>query len=58
VFPTEEVVHMMLVTQYLDVLKEFAHSGKASMVVPHGPSAVADIESQVPSAFMCYRADT
>lgn len=38
---------MMMVTQYLDVLKEFAVSGKATMVVPHGPSAVSDIEAQV-----------
>lgn len=49
--PTE-VVHMMLVTQYLDTLKTFAESGKATMVVPHGPSAVADIESQVRNGFM------
>jgi len=47
-----DVVHMMLVTQYLDVLKEFAQSGKATMVVPHGPSAVSDIENQVRSGFM------
>eukprot|EP00802_Teleaulax_amphioxeia_P010734 Tamp_10763.p2 GENE.Tamp_10763~~Tamp_10763.p2 ORF type:complete len:291 (+),score=65.04 Tamp_10763:32-904(+) len=47
-----EVVHMMLVTQYLDVLKEFAQSGKATMVVPHGPSAVSDIESQVRNGFL------
>ena len=47
-----EVVHMMLVTQYLDVLKDFAHSGKATMVVPHGPSAVQDIEGQVRNGFM------
>lgn len=47
-----EVVHMMLVTQYLDVLKDFAQSGKATMVVPHGPSAVSDIESQVRNGFM------
>lgn len=47
-----DVVHMMLVTQYLDVLKEFAQSGNASMVVPHGPSAVGDIEAQVRSGFM------
>jgi len=46
-----DVVHMMLVTQYLDVLKEFAQSGKATMVVPHGPSAVADIENQVHTCF-------
>jgi hypothetical protein len=47
-----DVVHMMLVTQYLDVLKEFAQSGSATMVVPHGPSAVGDIEAQVRSGFM------
>jgi len=47
-----DVVHMMLVTQYLDVLKEFAQSGGATMVVPHGPSAVGDIEAQVRSGFM------
>ena len=45
-----EVVHMMLVTQYLDVLKDFAHGGKSSIIVPHGPSAVGDIEAQVPAA--------
>ena len=28
----QQVVHMMLVTQYLDVLKEFALSGRATMV--------------------------
>jgi regulator of protease activity HflC (stomatin/prohibitin superfamily) len=48
----KEVIHMMMVTQYLDVLKEFAASGKATMVVPHGPSAVSDIESQVRHGFM------
>ena len=43
---------MMLVTQYLDVLKDFAQSGSATMVVPHGPSSVADIESQVRVQFI------
>jgi len=48
----QEVVHMMLVTQYLDVLKEFATSGKATMVIPHAPSSVSDIENQVRNGFM------
>lgn len=48
----KEVIHMMMVTQYLDVLKEFASSGKASLVVPHGISAVSDIEAQVRNGFM------
>jgi regulator of protease activity HflC (stomatin/prohibitin superfamily) len=43
----KEVVHMMLVTQYLDVLKDFAVTGKSSILVPHGPSAVGDLEAQV-----------
>lgn len=47
-----QVVHMMLVTQYLDTLKQFAESGNATMVVPHGPSSVADIESQVRNGFL------
>eukprot|EP01062_Namystynia_karyoxenos_P066503 TRINITY_DN60429_c0_g1_i1.p1 TRINITY_DN60429_c0_g1~~TRINITY_DN60429_c0_g1_i1.p1 ORF type:complete len:307 (+),score=120.51 TRINITY_DN60429_c0_g1_i1:61-981(+) len=47
----QSVVHMMLVTQYLDVLKDFAASGKSSMVVPHGAGFVQDIESQVRGGF-------
>eukprot|EP00286_Rhodomonas_abbreviata_P005593 CAMPEP_0181338556 /NCGR_PEP_ID=MMETSP1101-20121128/28702_1 /TAXON_ID=46948 /ORGANISM="Rhodomonas abbreviata, Strain Caron Lab Isolate" /LENGTH=251 /DNA_ID=CAMNT_0023449299 /DNA_START=167 /DNA_END=922 /DNA_ORIENTATION=- len=47
-----QVVHMMLVNQYLDVLKDFAQSGRATMVVPHGPSAVGDIEAQIRNGFM------
>eukprot|EP01062_Namystynia_karyoxenos_P001975 TRINITY_DN1068_c0_g1_i1.p1 TRINITY_DN1068_c0_g1~~TRINITY_DN1068_c0_g1_i1.p1 ORF type:complete len:329 (+),score=107.54 TRINITY_DN1068_c0_g1_i1:105-989(+) len=45
------VVHMMLVTQYLDVLKEFASSGRSSMVVPHGAGFVSDVENQVRTGF-------
>jgi len=48
---SHEVVHMMLVTQYLDTLKEFADNGRSSLVLPHGPSAVADIENQVRNGF-------
>ena len=31
-YTTVQVVHMMLVTQYLDVLKDFALSGRATLV--------------------------
>ena len=42
----KEAMHMMIMTQYLDTLKEFA--GKhGSILVPHGPSAVRELESQV-----------
>jgi len=46
-----DVVHMMLVTQYMDTLKDFATTGKSSIVLSHNPSAMADIESQVKNGF-------
>mmetsp|Transcript_48475 Transcript_48475/g.73779 ORF Transcript_48475/g.73779 Transcript_48475/m.73779 type:complete len:303 (+) Transcript_48475:77-985(+) len=46
-----EIIHMMITTQYLDVLKNFAESGKATMVVPHGPAAINDIQAQVRNGF-------
>jgi len=46
-----DVVHMMLVTQYMDTLKDFATTGKSSIVLSHNPSAMADIEAQVKNGF-------
>lgn len=48
---TEASMHMMIVTQYLDTLKEFAN-GRSSIMVPTGPGAVRDIESQVRDGFL------
>jgi len=48
---TPDAMHMMVVTQYLDTLKEFAN-GKSSIMVPHGAGAVMDIESQVRQGFI------
>merc|ERR1712014_112286 len=47
----KESMHMMVMTQYLDTLKEFAN-GKSSIMVPHGPSAVKDLESQIRDGFI------
>merc|ERR1712151_377078 len=47
----QEAMHMMITTQYLDPLKEFAGS-HGSIIVPHGPSAVKDIESQIREGFL------
>ena len=44
---SQQVVHMMIATQYIDAIKQFGKSGKGSIVVPHGASAVNDIEAQV-----------
>ncbi|CAJ1429242.1 unnamed protein product [Effrenium voratum] len=46
-----EAMHMMIMTQYLDTLKEFAGS-HGSIIVPHGPSAVKDLESQIREGFL------
>merc|ERR1712226_1213936 len=50
-----ESMHMMVMTQYLDTLKEFAN-GKSSIMVPHGPSAVKDMESQIRDGFLTSQA--
>lgn len=45
----KDVVHMMLVTQYLDVLKDFAVQGKGSVMTD---GAMTDMESQVRQGFV------
>eukprot|EP00435_Cladocopium_sp_Y103_P011258 s3545_g2.t3 len=47
----KEAMHMMIMTQYLDTLKEFANS-HGSIVVPHGPSAVGDLQGQIRDGFL------
>eukprot|EP00291_Cryptomonas_curvata_P002569 CAMPEP_0172184662 /NCGR_PEP_ID=MMETSP1050-20130122/19707_1 /TAXON_ID=233186 /ORGANISM="Cryptomonas curvata, Strain CCAP979/52" /LENGTH=285 /DNA_ID=CAMNT_0012858499 /DNA_START=208 /DNA_END=1062 /DNA_ORIENTATION=- len=47
-----EAVHATLVAQYLDVLREFAVHGRASVMVPHGPGALSSIETQVRDGFV------
>merc|ERR1719414_1051197 len=44
---TDKAMHMMVATQYLDTLKDFALSGRASIMVPTGPSGITEIERQV-----------
>jgi len=49
----QEAMHMMITTQYLDTLKDFANNpNKSSIMVPHGPGAVKDIEAQVRDGFI------
>jgi hypothetical protein len=46
-------MQLMMVTQYLDMLKEVGTTGSASTVfVPHGPGAVADVQAQMRQGFM------
>jgi len=43
----QEVVSMMLTTQYLDVLNAFATNGRGSIVVPHGLSVPTEMQAAV-----------
>mmetsp|Transcript_21538 Transcript_21538/g.64284 ORF Transcript_21538/g.64284 Transcript_21538/m.64284 type:complete len:304 (-) Transcript_21538:60-971(-) len=49
----QEAMHMMVQTQYLDTLKDFANSNsQSSIMVPTGPGAAAEIEAQVRAGFL------
>jgi len=55
----QEAMHMMVTTQYLDTLKDFANNPNHSpIMVPHGPGAVKDIECQVRDGFISASAMT
>jgi len=47
-----EAMHMMMMTQYVDALKDFATHGNSSVMLPSGPGAVKDLESQVRDGFL------
>jgi len=49
----QDAMHMMITTQYIDTLKDYANSPNSSAImVPHGPGAVKDIEAQVRDGFV------
>lgn len=53
----QEAMHMMVTTQYLDTLKDFAQNpSQSSIMVPHGPGTVKDIEAQVRDGFVASNA--
>lgn len=49
--PSKDIVHMILMTQYLDNMDSFAKNTSSSILLPHGPGVVADIEKQVSAGF-------
>jgi regulator of protease activity HflC (stomatin/prohibitin superfamily) len=50
--PTD-VMQLMMVTQYLDMLKEVGSRDKATtLFIPHSPSAINDIQGQMRQGFM------
>lgn len=51
-----EAMHMMMMTQYIDTMKEFANNSHASIMVPSGPGAVKDLEAQIRDGFLTSKA--
>merc|ERR1712084_111054 len=48
----QEAIHMMVTTQYLDTMKDFAtNESKSSIMVAHSPGAIEDIQKQVTAGF-------
>lgn len=49
----DDVMRMVLMTQYLDTMKEIGAAGNSNIVfMPHTPGALADLTSQITSALM------
>ena len=50
---SREVMEMMLITQYFDMLRDVGANGKNSTVfVPHQPGGITDIGNQIRSGMM------
>lgn len=47
-----DVMNLVLMTQYFDTLKEMGNGNTRTIVIPHSPSALTDIESQFRNAFL------
>jgi regulator of protease activity HflC (stomatin/prohibitin superfamily) len=49
----EAIMHLILMTQYFDTLKEMGTSGKMNTImIPHGPGALTDIGQQLQTAMV------
>ncbi|KAK9814701.1 hypothetical protein WJX72_010130 [[Myrmecia] bisecta] len=50
---SRDVIEMMMITQYFDMLKDIGVSNRSSTVfLPHSPANVADVASQIRSGFL------
>jgi len=48
----QEAIHLMVTTQYIDTMKDFAvNKSKSSIMITHSPGAVEDIQQQVKAGF-------
>lgn len=50
---SKDVVELMLITQYFDMLREMGASSRSSTIfLPHAPGGISDISTQIRSAFL------
>lgn len=50
---SRDVIEMMMITQYFDMLKDIGVSNRNSTVfLPHSPANVADVAGQIRAGFM------
>lgn len=50
---SRDVIEMMMITQYFDMLKDIGISkGSSTVFMPHSPATVADVAGQIRSGFM------
>mmetsp|Transcript_33635 Transcript_33635/g.44385 ORF Transcript_33635/g.44385 Transcript_33635/m.44385 type:complete len:293 (+) Transcript_33635:144-1022(+) len=43
----QDVMHLLLLTQYFDMLSDVGHKSPSSMFLPHNPSIVGDLKAQL-----------
>ena len=50
---SRDVIEMMMITQYFDMLKDIGVSrGNSTVFLPHSPANVADVAGQIRAGFM------
>jgi regulator of protease activity HflC (stomatin/prohibitin superfamily) len=47
-----DVMQLMMVTQYLDMMKDVGMNSKSTVFIPHTPGAVTDVQSQMRQGFL------
>jgi len=47
-----DVMQLMMVTQYLDMLKDVGLASRSTVFIPHAPGAVSDVQQQMRQGFL------
>ena len=50
---SQDVMNLVMMTQYFDTIKELGMSGKNSIIlIPHGPGGMTDMSDQIRNAMI------